>query len=108
MQVLKSEVVGLDGRRVLKRGWVKVTENMHDSAAAVLFILQSPAEVDASRAEIDELRETIAEKGSRALPPLIVEERNGEVYVKDGNHRVIALWEEGITHHPAVFLKPRA
>jgi hypothetical protein len=105
MQVLKHSSYHLDGATIVKRGVIDIDEKLTQSVEFTLFVMQPPAAQDKSRQEIERLKEAI-ENGVR-LPPIVVEDMGDYIHVCDGNHRVIALYEEGITHHNAIFVRRR-
>lgn len=97
----------LEGMKIVKRGTVLIDENMKDAIELRLFVMQPLRKQEESRDQIARIKEFIEKKGARSLPPLVVEDMGDYVFVHDGQHRALALYEEGITHHPAVFVKRR-
>ena len=104
-QYVKSENPACRGLPIVGRKSLFLDDGLHDMAECAVFLEASPRQHERSRQEIERLKGEIVERGHAHLPPLIIAEEDGQVQVLDGNHRVLALWESGITHHPAVIVE---
>jgi len=95
-----------DFEDVTEKGMVEITTEMFEQAAFLLWQKQNAKQRMHSQRVITELRAKIA-KGKLDFPAIAVIRFPTYNFIADGNHRVYALYKEGIKEYEALYVKRR-
>lgn len=84
---------------IVMRGVATISKELYDLACFNLFEVQDDAHKSESREQIDKMKRS----GTLRQCPAIALGDRGEI--ADGNHRIVAMYEQGIKTHPAILVR---
>ena len=88
----------------VERGEVKITKKLFEQADFLIFFKQTKEQQKESKKQIKELRSEI-KKDKTSFPAIAIIRYSTYNFIADGNHRVYALYKEGINWFPAIYIK---
>lgn len=96
--------IELDKSKFKPKQKVKITKKLFDQASFLLFEKQHGSDPDESKKMIKKFKEDI-QGGTADFPAIALVKHKGYDFIADGNHRVCALFEEGVKEWPALYIK---
>ena len=89
-----------------KKGMVEITDKLFRQACLVIWFKQSAKQRKESKKQLEKLRKDIRE-GKADFPAIAIIKFPTYNFIADGNHRVYALYKEGIKSYEALYVKRR-